>query len=73
VLDFDYCSELEILIILNNKNEVYVIERLNPANYTVIKITDYLPAKLKNISFNKFNYFLFKEKGCNKTYITLTD
>jgi hypothetical protein len=60
-------------MILNNKNEVYVIERLNPANFTVIKIIDYLPTKQKNVSFNKLNYFLFKEKGYIRTYITLTD
>jgi hypothetical protein len=54
MIDYCYCSEMEVFLILNTNKELYIFERFNPSNQLLIKLDDCLPYKLKNLNFNKF-------------------
>ena len=63
VIQHEYCSRYEILILLNNRNEVVIVERLNLSNHITLKIDEILPYKLKHLAFSRFTYILLKDKN----------
>jgi hypothetical protein len=61
------------MILLNNRNEVVLVERLNLANHATIKLEEVLPYKLKQLAFTRFTYHLLKEKNTNIPSLLLYD
>lgn len=60
-------------MILNSNREIFIFSRHDISNYASIDLTEYLPYKLKGLSFNKFVYTTFKDKGKQKPSIILCD
>jgi hypothetical protein len=73
IIQHDYCSRFEVLILLNNRNEVVIAERLNLANYVVIRLAECLPFKLQHLSFTRFSYHLLKEKTYQPSLLLYDD
>lgn len=63
ILDYHYCSELQVLLVLNSNKELYLFERNDPTNYAMVDLSECLPYKLKGLAFTKMHYSVFKEKG----------
>lgn len=61
------------MIMLNNRNEIIIAERLNLGNHLLICLNDYLPYKFSNVLFTKFTYHLLKEKNTYLPSILLFD
>ena len=63
LLDYHYCSELEVILILNSRKELYLFERLQPSNCAMLDLEAGLPNKLKGLHLNSITYSLVQEKG----------
>lgn len=67
---FEQDEQYNIDIILNNRNEVYIMSREEPSKKLVLKIQDHLPYKLKSLKFKNMKY---SQIGNNKKYLLFSD
>ena len=68
---FEQDEYYNIDIILNNRNEIYLLSRDDRSTQLCLKINDYLPHKLKGLQFINLKYCHIAKP--NQNYILLSD